>query len=261
MGGRVPIDFDRGGAMEPCECCARPERPPSGPAVPPCSSSTTPSSPRLDEVRDRIRDRTPHAPPPHLCGLECRMRRDTWICEVFSRLTQKSLDRRILALDAEIAMLDRHNAPLARSTLPICSLSKAVGVARAAELEGLGVRESRPAAAPKASFAMLSGACPLHRIERKNSCRHRLNRHGDRQANSALHMIVLCRMRTDQRTRSYVERRTERGAVQTRGHALSEALRGPRWASPTSLHSPRAKLRWPPAGSRRAVGIPSLRES
>ena len=41
--------------------------------------------------------------------------------------------------------------------------------------------------------------------------RHRLNRGGNRQANSALHMIVVCRMRTDQRTRDYVARRTEDG--------------------------------------------------
>ena len=41
--------------------------------------------------------------------------------------------------------------------------------------------------------------------------RHRLNRGGNRQANPALHMIVVCRMRTDERTRTYVRRRTEEG--------------------------------------------------
>jgi transposase len=40
---------------------------------------------------------------------------------------------------------------------------------------------------------------------------HRLNRGGNRQANSALHMIVVCRMRTDQRTRDYVARRLTEG--------------------------------------------------
>ncbi|MEU1409625.1 transposase [Streptomyces sp. NPDC005728] len=34
--------------------------------------------------------------------------------------------------------------------------------------------------------------------------RHRLNRGGDRQANRALHTIVLVRMRHDPRTRDYV---------------------------------------------------------
>ena len=41
--------------------------------------------------------------------------------------------------------------------------------------------------------------------------RHRLNRGGNRQANSALHMVVVCRMRTDERTRAYVARRTLEG--------------------------------------------------
>ncbi|MFF3405155.1 transposase [Streptomyces sp. NPDC002742] len=41
--------------------------------------------------------------------------------------------------------------------------------------------------------------------------RHRLNRGGDRQANRALHTIVLVRMRHDPRTRDYVARRTLEG--------------------------------------------------
>jgi transposase len=41
--------------------------------------------------------------------------------------------------------------------------------------------------------------------------RHRLNRGGDRQANRALHTIVLVRMRHDPRTREYVARRTLEG--------------------------------------------------
>jgi hypothetical protein len=43
--------------------------------------------------------------------------------------------------------------------------------------------------------------------------RHRLNRAGDRQANRALHTIVVVRMRHDQRTRDYVARRTLEGLM------------------------------------------------
>ncbi len=57
---------------------------------------------------------------------------------------------------------------------------------------------------------MLCGACPLPAASGK-ARRHRLNRGGNRQANSVLHMIVLCRMRTDPRTRTYVQRRTQEG--------------------------------------------------
>ena len=57
---------------------------------------------------------------------------------------------------------------------------------------------------------MLCGASPIPASSGK-TVRHRLNPGGNRQANSALHMIVVCRMRTDQRTRDYVTRRLAEG--------------------------------------------------
>ena len=41
--------------------------------------------------------------------------------------------------------------------------------------------------------------------------RHRLNRGGDRQANAALHRIVIVRLRWHQPTRDYAARRTTEG--------------------------------------------------
>jgi hypothetical protein len=41
--------------------------------------------------------------------------------------------------------------------------------------------------------------------------RHRLNRGGDRAANSALHRVVIVRMRAHTETRAYVERRAREG--------------------------------------------------
>jgi hypothetical protein len=41
--------------------------------------------------------------------------------------------------------------------------------------------------------------------------RHRLNRSGNRQANCALHRIVICWLQRHQQTREYVERRTAEG--------------------------------------------------
>ena len=57
---------------------------------------------------------------------------------------------------------------------------------------------------------MLCGACPIPASSGK-TVRHRLNRGGDRQANSALHMIVVFRMRRDERTKAYVSRRSAEG--------------------------------------------------
>jgi transposase len=41
--------------------------------------------------------------------------------------------------------------------------------------------------------------------------RHRLNRGGDRQANAALHRIVVARLRHDQPTKDYLARRIREG--------------------------------------------------
>ena len=49
--------------------------------------------------------------------------------------------------------------------------------------------------------------------------RHRLNRGGDRAANSALHIIAIGRLRLDATTQAYVTRRV------TEGHSKLEAIR------------------------------------
>ena len=62
----------------------------------------------------------------------------------------------------------------------------------------------------EAAFASLAGACPIPASSGKTN-RHRLNRAGDRQANSALYHIVIVRLRYDQATRDYAERRIADG--------------------------------------------------
>ena len=60
------------------------------------------------------------------------------------------------------------------------------------------------------ALAKLCGACPLPASSGRTS-RHRLNRGGNRQANAALHRIVVTRMRLHQPTKDYVARRTKDG--------------------------------------------------
>jgi transposase len=57
---------------------------------------------------------------------------------------------------------------------------------------------------------MLCATSPIPASSGKTT-RYRLNRGGDRRANSALHMIVVCRIRLDQRTKDYVTRRLAEG--------------------------------------------------
>ena len=188
-GYRIQVAKDHGSAVEPCGCCARLARPRSSAAERPCSSSTTRSSPR------RTRCATKSATSPacalaHLHGLEAGR-------------------RGIPGSDGEIAELDRFIAPLVEELAPDLLKLEGVGTASAGELL-VTAGENPDRRRSEASFAMLCGACPLPASSGKTR-RHRLNRGGNRQANSALHMIVLCRMRTDPRTRTYVERRTGEG--------------------------------------------------
>ena len=41
--------------------------------------------------------------------------------------------------------------------------------------------------------------------------RHRLNRGGDRRANSAIHIIAIGRLRTDERTKEYIAKKMSDG--------------------------------------------------
>ncbi len=161
-----------------------------------------------DEVRDKIRGltrmrrlRTCARWRPNTAGY-----RDPVVA---TRLSLKSLARRILDLDDEIAELDRFIAPLVKELAPDLLKLEGVGVASAGELL-VTAGDNPDRLRSEASFAMLCGVCPLPASSGKTQ-RHRLNRGGNRQANSALHMIVVCRMRTDPRTRTYVQRRTQEG--------------------------------------------------
>jgi len=62
----------------------------------------------------------------------------------------------------------------------------------------------------EAGFAMLCGVAPLPASSGLTQ-RHRLNRGGDRQANAALHLAVISRIRMDERTQAYVAKKTAEG--------------------------------------------------
>src|ERR1700730_10658540 len=70
----------------------------------------------------------------------------------------------------------------------------------------------------EAGFAALCGVSPVPASSGKTT-RHRLNRGGDRAANSALHIIAIGRLRTDPRTKAYIAKRV------AEGHSKLEAIR------------------------------------
>jgi len=127
-----------------------------------------------------------------------------------TKMAMRSIARRYLALQDEIARLDAALTDLVFEAAPEALLTKqGVGPQVAATiLTTVGGNPDRLTS--EASFAALCGASPVDASSGKQ-VRHRLNLGGDRQANSALWRIVFTRMTFDPRTKAYVERRTKEG--------------------------------------------------
>ena len=133
------------------------------------------------------------------------------------RIALKSLGRRYLELHDEIADLDVMIAKLVDELAPELIARNSIGYESAAQLL-LTAGDNSGRLRSEASFAALCGVSPVPASSGK-VCRHRLNRGGDRAANSALHIIAIGRLRTDARTKAYVEKRLNEG------HSKLEALR------------------------------------
>lgn len=126
-----------------------------------------------------------------------------------TRHALRSLARRHRDLDDEIAELDRHLVALVARAAPRLLKQPGIGPEIAARL--LLIAGDNPARLRNdAALAALCGASPIEASSGKTT-RHRLNRGGDRQGNSALWMIANNRMIHDARTRAYVATRTEDG--------------------------------------------------
>jgi transposase len=127
-----------------------------------------------------------------------------------ARAAMASVAHRHQELTAEIARLDTALGELLTRAAPKEFLAKkGVGTQVASAL--LATVGDNPGRLRKeASFAALCGASPVDASSGKQ-LRHRLNRGGDRQANSALWRVAMVRMSCDPRTRAYVARRTAEG--------------------------------------------------
>ena len=114
----------------------------------------------------------------------------------------RQLGEEVRALEAELGRLTRFAAPRLLNMF-------GVGPDTAATL--LITAGSNPERLhSEAAFAALCGVSPIPASSGKTN-RHRLNRGGDRQANAALHRIVVVRLRYDTRTKAYMRRRTGEG--------------------------------------------------
>jgi transposase len=126
-----------------------------------------------------------------------------------ARFALRSIALRIKLLDEEIAALDRQLEWLVRSAAPRTTGLLGISTGHAGQLlvsAGQNIERLRG----EASFAALCGASPLPASSGKTT-RHRLNYGGDRDANRALHLIAVCRLRYCPRTRTYARRRAAEG--------------------------------------------------
>jgi transposase len=121
----------------------------------------------------------------------------------------RSLAARCRQLDAEAARLEHHIDTITATTAPRLRPLYGVGPDTAATLLA-AIGDNTERIGNEAAFAKLCGVCPLDASSGK-TIRHRLNRGGNRDANRALHVIVVVRLRRHQPTRDYMARRTAEG--------------------------------------------------
>ncbi|WP_371484750.1 IS110 family transposase [Kitasatospora sp. NBC_00315] len=123
--------------------------------------------------------------------------------------TLRLLAQRVLRLRQEVTELGRRMTAAVQASAPSLLEQFGIGPDSAAALL-ITAGDNPERLSSEASFAALCGASPVEKSSGKTR-RRRLNRGGDRQANAALHRIVVTRMRQDERTRTYLERRTAEG--------------------------------------------------
>jgi transposase len=133
------------------------------------------------------------------------------------RIALKSLGRRYLELHDEIADLDAMIAAIVEELAPSLVARNSIGRESAAQLL-LTAGDNVDRIRSESSFAALCGVSPVPASSGK-VIRHRLNRGGDRAANSALHVIAIGRLRTDPKTKAYIAKKI------AEGHSKLEALR------------------------------------
>lgn len=133
--------------------------------------------------------------------------------------TLRALANRYHSLDQETRLHDRVLTTLTNRAAP--ALTSLFGIAEDSASELLIVVGDNPERIhSEAALAKLCGACPIPASSGKTT-RHRLNRGRHRQANAALHRILVVRMRFHEPTIAYVNRAPPRVKPRKKSCAVS----------------------------------------
>jgi transposase len=161
-----------------------------------------------DELRQRFEDLSPITLVRTCAALKPR-RSDADIVRFTTLSTLRELGRRALFLREQKKRLDADMKPLIDDVAPGLIAVFGVGYHVAATLL-IAAGDNPHRIRSEAAWAHLCGVAPIPASSGRVQ-RHRLNRGGNRQANSALHKIMLTRMAHDDRTRNYMTKRTRDG--------------------------------------------------
>jgi len=160
-----------------------------------------------DRLRRRFGSRTMHS----IVSLAVKFRVSNvgQSIEHSCRYVLRGLAKRWLSLNAEVKVLDKCIADLVKQVAP--DFTKPCGIGNEVASALLVAAGDNPERLKnEASFAALCGVCPVDASSGRQR-RHRLNRGGKRDANRALWVIAFVRMRHDERTKRYVDKRTGEG--------------------------------------------------
>ncbi|NYE69123.1 IS110 family RNA-guided transposase [Microlunatus parietis] len=158
------------------------------------------------ELRDQLTGLTTPKLVRHCAGLPDQPVTDITAA---ARYTLRLLARRVQQLTAEITDLARQLKATVTALAPALLQQQGIGPDHAAQLL-ITAGDNPDRLRSEAAFAALCGVSPIQ-ASSGNTTRHRLNRGGDRHANSALYLIVVCRLRHCPATRAYTARRTADG--------------------------------------------------
>ena len=128
-----------------------------------------------------------------------------------AELARDLLDR-CRALNRRITEFERRIRPRVRDLAPHLLAVPGCGVLSAAKILGETARSSRFRS--RAAYARFNGTAPVP-VWSSNTERFRLNRGGNRQVNTALHMIAVTQLRGLGPGKAYVERRLAAGDTKT----------------------------------------------
>jgi transposase len=159
-----------------------------------------------DELRAELRDLSVSRMLERAAAFRPGDRRDV---TSLTKLTLRMLARRAIDLRAQINEIDGILAELVNDTAPALAARVGLGVDTASALL-VAAGDNPDRLRSERTFAHLCGVAPIDASSGKHE-RHRLNRGGDRQANSALWRIVVTRLSYDQRTKDYLKRRVAEG--------------------------------------------------